>query len=153
MEWLTDEWHDNQNYKKELGGRLGVYIQQIPVVLTAMVLGDAFHGFCAKLYTVKYDDDLRTVHKMPTLLAELIETAGFEVYLGGHLPVAINPEDGTWHTGGSKFLNNIIPGVSGLGKIECQQQHCCNSIYIVFTAVAGVQPVILHSVACTTGPL
>ena len=70
--------------------------------------GDAFHGFCAKLYTVKYDDDIRTIHDMPTLLAELIEAAGFEAKLEGDLPVAINREDGTQHTGGAKFLNNII---------------------------------------------
>jgi hypothetical protein len=26
LEWLTDEWHDNQNYKKELSGRLGICV-------------------------------------------------------------------------------------------------------------------------------
>jgi hypothetical protein len=45
---------------------------------------------------------------MPRLLTELIEAAGFEAHREGELPVAINPEDGMRHTGGAKFLNNII---------------------------------------------
>jgi hypothetical protein len=91
---LRDEWHDNKNYLVELSG----------------TLGDGLHAFLAKLYTLKYDDDLRTVAMIPVLLSELIEEAGLELSWPSRkgLPSAINPKDGLTYTGGAKLVNAMV---------------------------------------------
>ena len=64
-EWapLTDEWHGNQGYTKNMAGKLG----------------DDFHSFLAKLYSLKYDDDIRTQGKVAELLGELVSAAGMRL--------------------------------------------------------------------------
>jgi hypothetical protein len=93
--WAFDEFHHNSNDKKQIGPRID------------------FHSLLAKIYSIKYDDDVRTQGIITRVLEELAHQFGFDTYLDDETNTlrVTHPEDtldNVQKAEGAKYLNNLF---------------------------------------------